>query len=367
MGAPLPRKKRDIDDDSVVSDLEKDEEDDAKEQPQFRYSTADMTTDSKRNTTCCLVAMCVICVAVAIVVSIVLAGADKNSDDNDSESVPTMAPVVGQPVQQQQQLGSQFVSTREFVENRCSSEKIVTDRLTCEGICTGFDCCDPFLPQNVSCFVGNQLGCLNYARCHALDRVFDAPPDNLRDICSPERIATNPTECEQQCISVDCCWSEEDSCIAENFYTCVDYAPCQYLRGVDKVRVPLPTPNVLEQLCDVQVTNSVTQSGECEEQCAPAECCGPDAADSCLQSDFIFCLFYGPCGLPELAPAHVAIVAPQEPIGDVCSTSNIAEQGPGACQTACAFVECCTEDGLTNCFNDDPLGCLAYDACKLVR
>jgi hypothetical protein len=355
--------RKTVDDDDVSEVGGNEFEEDPMEQPRFKFSTAELGDDSKRNTTCCLIAMGVICLAVAIVLSIVLVGFTKDKDSNDdSTSAPgdvaagdnTSNPVPGQGL---------FKASKDFVESRCAKNVFEEDPTICQGTCAGFSCCDPFLPEEESCFHTNREGCIAYARCHILTAGGkDPPPTNLATICSLDSIAQDSTPCELQCLDVECCYSEENPCMATDFYACLDYSPCQNLR-LD-LEVPIPQLDILETLCVPGVVATFRQQEACDDECAPAECCW-DPDTSCLESNFFTCLQYGPCDKLDLPPPGQAVPPPNGTIGDVCSTFNI-ENDPTACETACAFGDCCSESGVTNCFDVDPLGCLEYAPCKVI-
>jgi hypothetical protein len=120
-------------------------------------------------------------------------------------------------------------------------------------------------------------------------------------------------------------------------------------------------------LCVPGEVETITQQGACEDVCEPAECCwDPDA--SCLESNFFTCLQYGRCEKLELPPPGQAVTSPTVPDGksidNLCSTFNFGVD-PTACQSACADGDCCSASGATNCFDEDPLGCLEYSPCKV--
>lgn len=357
------RRTVDVDDD--ISEVSGNEyEEDSADQPRFKFSTAELNDNSKRNTRCCLIALGVLCLAVAIGVSIVLAGFAKDNEDNDD---PTSAPTTGgnssNPIPGQ----GLFESPKDFVETRCDKDEFEADPTTCQGTCAGFSCCDPFLPEEESCFHTNREGCIAYARCHILTAGGkDAPPANLASICSPENIAQDAVPCELQCSTMECCNSQENSCAATDFYACLDYSPCQNLRR-DDLEVPIPQLDILKQLCVPGVVATARQQEDCDEVCEPAACCwDPDA--SCLESNFFTCLQYGRCDKLELPPPGEAVPSPNVPNGSIdksCSTFNV-EIDPTACQSACADGGCCSDVGVTNCFNEDPLGCLEYSPCKVL-
>jgi hypothetical protein len=349
--------------DDNVSEVSDDEYDaDSPEEPRFKYSTADLAHDSPRNTKCCMIAMCILCIIVAIAVSITMVKLQENSDEKNAPKDPTPAPttVGATPVAGE----NKFLATSEFVEDRCSPSSFADDARVCQGACNGFDCCEPLLPQNVSCFMGNREGCLNYNRCHITNGRSDPPPNNLGDICSPSRIQSDRSECEQQCASKECCWSDETSCVVSDFYACIDYAICQNLR--DDLKVPVPT-DTLKDLCDTGQTGSVTQGDACGTACAPAECCWSEStADNCLQDNFFACLAYEPCKKLNLTAPGTVVSEPSDDLADLCTLRKVNDGGEAACASVCNPGACCQQGAADYCFPDDPLGCLQYDPCKLV-
>jgi hypothetical protein len=353
--------------DDNVSEVSDDEYDaNSPEEPRFKYSTADLADDSPRNTKCCLIAMCILCIIVAIAVSITMVKLQEDSNEKNAPSDPTAPPtaVGATPIPGV----NMFLATQEFVEDRCSPSNFADDPRICQGTCGGgndFDCCEPLLPRNVSCFLGNREGCLNYNRCHINNGASDPPPDNLEVICSPARLQSDRSDCEAQCQSMECCWSDELSCVVSNFYACVDYAPCQNLRA--DLIVPVPS-DTIKDLCDTGQTGSVTQGGACEAACLPAECCWSESTlDNCLQDNFFACLAYESCKKLTLADPGTIVPKPSDDLADLCTLRNVEDAGgEAACASVCSPGACCQQGAVDYCFPDDPLGCLQYDACKLV-
>ena len=329
------------------------------EEPQFKYSTADLQENSWRNGTCCIILVCIICIVVAIVLSVVMV---KIQDDKAEEptSAPTSEGTLPSPPAPPG--ANEFQRSQASVNNRCSEENFNIDKDTCLETCSGFDCCDPALPESQSCLLNNREGCLNYARCHVTNNQIEPAPVNLHDICSPERLAQDSSECELECQQLECCWSDDISCISENFYACLDYAPCQNMRSDANV---VTAPTTLIDLCS-DSAGSVTQSGVCDDACAAADCCWSESSsDNCLQSDFFACLTYEPCKQLELPPAGFNVTAPTANVANSC-TATVTEtaQGKAVCQDACKNGNCCVEGASDYCFLEDPLGCLPYDSCK---
>jgi hypothetical protein len=341
---------------SDVSDAEIDPN--QEEEPRFKYSTADLNDSSPRNSTCCLVSMCLLCLVVAITLSVVLAKVFQNKEDENAKT-PSPAPTGPNDGSFSLPGETSFNAPREGVESRCSTTSFKENQNQCETLCDRFDCCNPGLAKNESCFFGNREGCLNYARCHVTNFRIDPPPSNLRTICSPDRLAQERATCEAKCTEVACCWSDDASCVFDDFYACIDYAPCQNLR--DDLQVPAAKLSV-QDLC---TEGGVSQGNACDEACAGAECCWSEGADNCLQSNFFTCATYNPC--TELQyPDPGAVPLPSQNISEVCSLENINTGNTSSCETACSSGTCCLEGASDTCFTDDPMTCLQYDACKLL-
>jgi hypothetical protein len=280
---------------------------------------------------------------------------EKNKEDTEAPTVApegaTKAPGTGL-----------FNAPQAFVGDRCAADLFASDPNICVGLCNGFDCCGPLLGKNESCFNGNREGCLNFAPCHVLDFSVDPPPRNLESICSPDQVLNDRTECELKCLNVECCWSDSTSCVVDNFYACVDYAPCQHLR--QDLIVPLPQ-DTIQNLCNPEETGSVSQTGACEEACAPAECCWSES-DNCLQSNFFTCLAYEDCKKLVIPPVGEVVATADEEINTMCTPAKITEGDATACENACSPGDCCAEGASDNCFTADPLSCLSYDVCKVL-
>ncbi|KAL3917500.1 MAG: hypothetical protein SGILL_004684, partial [Bacillariaceae sp.] len=213
--------------------------DDIDDEPRFKYSTAELPDSSSRNTKCCLLAMCVLCIIVAIAVSIIMVKVPKNKEEQETAANPAPTP----PPPSANGVGM-FLERVEAINSKCSDSL-----LSCKDACTEFDCCDPFMNEQAGCFFGNRQGCLDYQRCHVANPgTIDPPSPNLPVICSKSAVASDPGPCEDACLAVKCCWEETSSCKDSNFYACSDYAICQNLRGSD-LEVPLPIDG-LEDFCD---------------------------------------------------------------------------------------------------------------------
>jgi len=279
----------------------------------------------------------------------------------------------------------------------CSSTNYLLEPTVCEDVCVPqfFKCCDPFgtysstetitnvtflegfenwQPESGSCSFDTELrGCMSYSQCQVIAGTIDAAPGNLPDVCSLENIAQDPEPCTAICRPLECCYSPNnaDSCLAENLQICMAYAPCQNLRTLNS-----NTNNVLETAPRVLDFDCYWQQPTCTEFCEKAKSCG-DPNSRTLQENFMACLTYAPCN--DVTSTHIR-VAPQfntvsQPPSDLvyaCNATNaetVVEPMEQSCQEYCAEAACCWDEDIgRNCFFEDPLGCLAWEAqCQGLR
>ena len=368
-----PNADDDVEDDiSNISDDEYGAQGGNGEEQRFKYSTADLANDSKRNTTCCIVAMCIVCLAVAIAVSIVMARSIDPGDDNETTGL--------NPNEQPGQSGNfpNFNKRRSQVDDDCNQLNYDTDPSKCRKTCDGFECCDPFATEG-GCFHEkirkDELDekCVMYSGCHVTFGRIDPPADiNFRDICAPENIANNRAACEELCQTTKCCYDAESaSCAADDFWSCVHFAPCQHLRN--DLKVPMPHEEI-NRICDGVTTLGLGKElPTCDEVCQPAACCFDG---TCLESDFFTCIQYKPCKKvydSEIStpPVGELITPPSQEMINACSGRAIAANGTAACEQACMAGSCCADGGSMDvngtdfpCFTTDPLTCLLYDECQ---
>lgn len=333
-----------------------DDDDEVDDEPRFKYSTAELPDHSSRNTRCCIMAMCVLCIIVAIAVSIIMVKIPQKKEEERAAEAPspTAPPPTANGV-------GMFTSTKEAVDVECSN----SGSEQCDEMCKDFDCCDPSLNEEAGCFFGNREGCMKYSRCHVSNPgTIDAPSPNINSICSTSAIASNPGPCEDACLSVKCCWEETSSCVDDNFYACADYAICQNLRGAE-LEVPQPIDG-LDEFCADYVVGSMTQSEACEVACAPASCCWEQTSANCLQSNFFTCLLHEPCGQLKFPEAFSYVPEPIDDTSHVCSKAFRDTEGSSKCEASCNRAACCHAPPGQNCFMQDPLGCIKYDGCKLL-
>ena len=330
--------------------------DEIDDEPRFKYSTAELPDNSSRNTRCCLMAMCILCIIVAIVVSIVMVKVPQNKQEEADAQAPAPTP----PPPTANGVGS-LQERKTVIDSMCDDS-----RNSCKEVCEPeFDCCDPFMNEQAGCFFGNREGCLNYQRCHVANPgTIDPPSPNINVICSKSAIANDPGPCEDACLAVKCCWEDNSSCKDSNFYACTDYAICQNLRGA-ALEVPLPIDG-LEDFCEDYVVGSLTQSEACGVACAPASCCWEDTTANCFLENFFTCLLHEPCGLLEIPEAYSFVPEPNADTAIVCSKPYRDTNGSSECEASCNRAPCCSAAPGENCFWRDPLGCLKYDGCKLL-
>ena len=252
-------------------------------------------------------------------------------------------------------------ATRLAVDSNCSAEAFSNNTGGCQSVCKGFECCNPYLPKNESCFYDHSQDCIDYARCHVLDSLVTPPPRDLSAACSIEALVNDSSVCEFYCIPVECCFSNDTSCATNDLYACIDYAPCQNLRRDFRVAVPVG----IENLCSNQTRMDSQTNSTCEQVCQAASCCW-NATDSCFQSDFFACLSYSPCAQLDIPPAGTVVDAPPGniSISSVCNLQNQSNTHVQQCKKACSSGACCFATGIDNCFDMDPLGCLQYTSCK---
>mmetsp|Transcript_12741 Transcript_12741/g.30937 ORF Transcript_12741/g.30937 Transcript_12741/m.30937 type:complete len:447 (+) Transcript_12741:185-1525(+) len=329
------------------------------DEPQFKYSTAELAENSPRNTTCCIITIAVICLALAIGISVMAVKLVNKNDEEKApaETAPTAAPGSGGSTAGQGSL-SASVNTVNFDCADPSSD-------ACSATCTDFlSCCDPTMNTQAGCFFGNRQGCLDHARCHTLESGIDAPGPTLDILCAKSRVASDPSACDAACGQVKCCWddsvegdSPSPSCAVDSFYACIDYLPCQNLRSDDVLTVPPPLVG-LPEICSAQM-GSMSQVEECDIACKAAECCWDAGVTNCLQDNFFTCLAYEPCGKLEFPEAFSEVPNPGASLSDLCSGPFKDE---AECESKCNAGACC--NGFPSCFDSDPLGCLAYEPCK---
>lgn len=242
---------------------------------------------------------------------------------------------------------SQFTETKSFMDAVCSDD----DKTVCEEKCKVVDCCNPFDKDN--CLAENADKCFEYAMCHVVKEAQkQGAPSNLTDICAMEELE----ECAKVCEKVKCCYDETDNCQDTQFLTCLDYAPCQVLNKKATVK---PAPADL-------LTTCMDGGSKCEDACAKASCCW-DTDENCLQTDFMTCLTYAPCGSLLLNLPNTIVDRPLETfLGDCSIDSVLTDEGYNVCKDECEEAKCCTATDDSNCFLEDPIGCMQHLQCGLL-
>ena len=354
---PPKRKHRPRDDDNVSAVSEAEYAHDPDDEPQFKYSTAELADSSWRSSTCCIITMVILCVILAIVLSVVLKKVFDNKNKQNQAPPPTFAPTT---LAEKTEPGiSMFKSPTSVIDNKCSQGNAIS--AACQTACEGFACCDPLLPANQSCFHFNEQGCLNYKRCQVTNSGVGVPSPLLEQYCTPATVAASPKDCQNLCSNVACCWQSNITCY-DKTYMCLDYAPCLNLRSNYKVPA---APIQVADYCDPTIANSLSQGSQCQSACKPAECCwNSDPTLNCLQTDFLACMTYAPCGKLELPAAGNHTFLPPTSITTDCSIDNIKTGDTTQCTADCSVGACCFQSGSNDCFLEDPLSCLAYEPCK---
>lgn len=319
-----------------------------------------------------------------------------------------------------------FPSDKQDIDGACSRSNYRTEPQLCEDACAPqyFKCCDPFdefdlynytkAPKNNStnstsdedddedyyrpgrssvpeineknytfmegyedwepadgstCRFDTELrGCMSYAKCQVMTGQIDAAPGNLPDLCAMEQLDKDPEACKALCRPLNCCYSiESDNCLAEKFDLCMDYAPCQNLRALDGGEVLPTAPRTLDFDC-------FWQQPACTETCELAEDCG-NPSSGVFQLNFMSCLTYAPCNNVTLTNIVVGeqFNTVQKPPKDIIYACNardepVLEPTELTCEEYCAEAACCwSSDPAINCFFEDPLGCMAWEAqCQVL-
>lgn len=375
------------------------------EQPrrQFKYSTANMREDSKWKKWCCILMTFVLMLGFMIALSKIM---QHFFFSETSDNAPA-APMIDE--------NATFNEEKSAINSACSRGSFLEDEgLRCQQYCLPqyFGCCDPFaefdemknITRNTTgltedkgnwgsnktmdltnCSLDKELkGCVSYSRCQAIGEYeltqtsdngnertvpIEAAPATLTVLCSFENLEKDPVSCESLCEDVSCCYSKgSDNCMAENFDICMDYAPCQNLRP--------ERPNILETAPDDLDVLCLWQQPGCTQACKKAECCG-NPSSTCLQLDFISCLTYAACVNVtttniQLAPQYTQLPKKTEELVSTCGEHKalsklyskeqmLQHDSYKKCADLCQAAKCCWENTDSNCFFEDPLGCLAWE------
>lgn len=259
------------------------------------------------------------------------------------------------------QSSSAFSESAAVIQDVCVDEFAENE---CRDACQEAECCTVASGRN-SCLSTNANQCFAYSKCHMVlenddyDSSSSIPPapSDLYDVC-----ASDLTSCREKCQAAECCFTESDemeSCQATRLLACMDYAPCQVLRG-EYVLTPANTSELAE-ICS-------TPSEECSSVCQAASCCWNRGEDSCFQSDFISCLTYAPCQELRLRPPLSVLERPKVNVEQVCGIDSLlTADGYEECAQVCKDATCCfATNPPYNCFKNDPFGCLYYGKCELL-
>jgi len=297
-----------------------------------------------------------------------------------------------------------FQADKEHIDKVCSAGRVQQDRgLRCREFCEPqyTACCDPFPRDKAYNFtnVNNALnvtsvdtdivfthpdfmhlndcpveenlrGCASYSKCSALKNVVEPAPQTLPFLCSAEGRERDEQSCTAACRKARCCYDEGGlSCLADNFEICMDYAPCQNLRDLERTNpdsVLTVAPDDLDQQC-------LWKLPSCNAHCEKARCCS-DPNSRCLQENFIACMTYSACEdstigwnmtippmynfLPQ-APAEMIYACNERDYSDNPDLIEMIQ--PDSCPEYCEQVACCYQQHpQDNCFHKDPLGCQAW-------
>jgi hypothetical protein len=380
------------------------------EQPRYKYSSHQMARGNNGRDRCrkwcCVVLLFLLFVGFSVGLSLLinyLFFREDESSSNDSAQPINLA-------------NETFVHDKTTVDAACSPSTFNQDGgAQCTEVCEPqfSSCCKPFLDVNIMtnttvnttnatnttstdttrsgdkrnaasaeghCSLETESrGCVSYSKCIAASG-FDPAPTALPMYCAPSALEKDPQSCESLCDKNRCCYNQDGMhCLGDKLDVCMDYAPCQNLRTEKEALLLEPAPANLDQLC-------FYDAPECHAACKKAECCNLNATStnvtasssslSCLADNIVSCLTYAACELsnktstkislppqfsvlPKL-PAEVAIACDERGQDAVVTTEQTCEQH-------CNVSACCTASE-NNCFDRDPLGCLAWDRyCQVTR
>jgi hypothetical protein len=349
----------------------------------FKYSTADVKRRGVCYKWCCICVLFLIFFAISTLISMLF---QKLFFDNDEDPIAPDLAV--------RDANETFPRDKQFISQVCSMGTVDIDGgARCREDCLPqfFECCNPFndltafnfstflgttnstLPpqeepddevaalREGNCSLGSELrGCMAYSKCQAVSGIIDPAPASLPILCGDFGMERDPDSCEAACRQARCCFNEDGaSCLADNLDICMDYSPCQNLRGRD---------NIVESASDTLDQACYWQLPECFEECQTAECCS-DPNSRCYQENFMACLTYAPCNnVSEVTSIHVPEIYSRVPMPPVelvyaCDDEQqvLDEDTLGSCAEYCEQASCCYELAPeANCFFEDPLGCLLW-------
>jgi hypothetical protein len=379
---------------------------------QFKHSTANLREEGKWKKWCKILLMFLLMIAFMIGLSM-LFNHFFFGDKSDNGPAPPLP----------DRNDTNFAKNKEEIDSACGRKAIADDSgKLCQEVCAPqyFDCCDPFdefrlynytqnateansttkddgkltsnrydephaknttfldgyddALGNATCTLDMDVrGCMSYAKCHALTGQTDPAPANLNEFfCAPDKLAKDPGSCQEICRKLDCCYSSgSDNCLAEKFDLCMDYAPCQNLRSLENNQGVLEVaPRTLDYDC-------YFQQQACTDTCEKARCCSESLDFACFQYNFLSCLTYSPCtNVTEvnivLPPQFSVVPQPTIDLINACQApkenGTLLEPSDRSCEEICTDAACCWSGADGNCFAQDPLGCLAYDAqCQVLQ
>mmetsp|Transcript_20469 Transcript_20469/g.44333 ORF Transcript_20469/g.44333 Transcript_20469/m.44333 type:complete len:542 (+) Transcript_20469:86-1711(+) len=368
------------------------EEEDYGERREWKYSTAGIKQRGVWFKYCCILIFFLLVFAVFAAISKLFA---KLFEDPGPPEEP---PYVQRPD------NDTFARDKEFIDSVCSAGKVQQDQgLRCREYCEPqfTACCDPFPQDKAYNFTNinhalnqtstsseivftqedfqhlndckamdNMRGCNSYAKCSALKSVVGSAPVTLPYLCSEEGRERDAQSCVAACRTARCCYDENgQSCLADNYEICQDYAPCQNLRDLDRSNPDsvLPVaPADLDQQC-------LRKLPSCSSHCEAAKCC-LDPNSRCLQENFLACTTYSACEdssvgwnltIPPMysyldqAPGELIYACNEKTYQDNQELVELIQ--PDSCPDYCEQVACCYQSHpQDNCFRKDPLGCMAW-------
>lgn len=352
---------------------------DEEEKPRYKYSTANMHRPAGRwKKYCCILLLFLIFMAISIGISIAI----QKIFFPPNTSSPAANGNVTRPS------NDPFPLDKSTVDGACSTSVFNQNGGTqCKQLCKPnfFECCDPFneyalfnlsndpfaTPNfNLTCSLSEDLrGCVSYSKCQAASGLNDPAPSTLPILCTDPRLSQDPTNCIDICDRQRCCYEPgPNNCETYNFNACLDYAPCQNLRGANATLQTAPTN--LDYLCYIN-------DPQCGFFCQNAQCCDLNHPNTCFADNVITCMTYAACSESNLTSTNITIppmfsAVPHPPTDmlEVCNVNGVysAKQNLGACATYCSMSKCCRATDSTNCFLQDPLGCMEWNyQCSVVK
>ena len=368
-----------------IHDRYVDDEQAEPEQPRYKYSSASVARPNNRRKYCCIALMFLLFMGFSIGITFLINYLFFRDDGSSNEQQPYKLPG-----------NHTFVQDKQTIDSACSSTTVKQDAgAQCKEVCEPHfsKCCKAFEKENIingttstspgmnitsddeTCTLSTETqGCVSYSKCIAADGTDPSPPA-LFMYCAEPALSRDPQSCTTICNTNKCCYASQigstngTHCLGKQLDVCLDFAPCQNLRKGENLVPPAPTN--LDQLC-------YFDSQDCTTACKNAECCNLSGADNCFKDNIVTCLTYAACAFSNTTSTNVTLppqfsVLPKLP-ADLEAACDERQQMDGVTTTAqsctqyCSAAACCTSTGSDNCFDQDPLGCLAWDQqCQNLR